>query len=604
MTALKKSTGLMSWITTVDHKRIGKLYFFSALFFLVIGGIEAMLIRTQLIEPMNNFLVGMSFNKMFTMHGTTMVFLAIMPLNAAFFNYFVPLMIGARDVAFPRLNAFSYWVFLVGGILLNISFITGGVPDVGWFGYANISSKDYAPGYGADIWGFSLQILGLSTLIASFNFFITIVNMRAEGMSLFRLPLFIWATLVTQVLIILSFPVITVALIFLMFDRTFGTSFFSPSGGGDVILWQHLFWVFGHPEVYILILPPMGIVSEILPTFSKKRLFGYPVIVFSTCSIGFLGFTVWAHHMFVVGMGEWANVIFSVATMAIAIPTGVKIFNWLFTLWGGSIKFTTPMLYALGFIYMFTIGGVTGVMHSAPPIDMQHSDSYFVVGHFHYVLIGGSIMGILAGIFYWFPKMFGRMLSERLGIIQFILLIIGMNLTFMSMHFVGIDGMPRRIYTYTEDQGWTLWNQVATIGAYIQALSFMIFFYNMFTSFGSNRIASADPWDGRTLEWSISSVPPEFNFYKEPIVSKLDDFWHKKQSVGDKAIEVLQGDEEVHLPNPSLQPFLATLFFSIIPVSLMYYGHHQGQYSLLLIPLAATIGMTYFFFRWAFEPAE
>lgn len=597
---------LIGWLTTVDHKKIGLLYFFSAIFFLIVGGFEAMLIRTQLFVPDNNFLVGMDFNKTFTMHGTTMIFLVVMPLNAAFFNYIMPLQIGARDVAFPRLNAFTYWIFLFGGLFLNASFfIPNAVPDGGWFGYANLSSKDYLPTISMDVWLLSLQILGLSTLTASFNFFVTIINMRTKGMSFFRMPLFTWTTLVTQVLIIASFPVITIALVLLMFDRIFGTSFYSPDGGGSVVLWEHLFWIFGHPEVYILILPAMGAVSEILATFSKQSLFAYPLMVLSVCIIGFLGFSVWAHHMFSVGMGKWANAAFAVATMTIAIPTGVKIFNWLFTMWGGSIKITSAFLYAIGFILMFTIGGITGIMHASVPVDLQHQDTYFVVGHFHYVLIGGSIMGILAAIYYWFPKMFGVILNEKIGITQFVLLLIGMNLTFMPMHFLGVEGMPRRIFTYGEEQGWTFWNQVSTVGAYIQALAFVLFFYNIFISFKKPRTAPADPWDARTLEWSISSPPPEFNFYKLPEVKRLDDFWYQKKQLKSKAIEKLKGNEKVHLPNPSWYPLFIAAVLMLMPISLLLYSASGSTnlWILTLLPLSF-VGMIYLGFKWAFEPSE
>ena len=594
----------VSWLVTVDHKRVGILYFYSALFFLVLGGIEALLIRTQLFIPDNTLLVGTDYNKTFTMHGTTMIFLVVMPLNAAFFNYIMPLQIGARDVVYPRLNAFTYWLFLGGGLLLHSSFfIPNAVPALGWFGYANISLKGYLPDLGSDIWALSLQVLGLSTLLASFNFFVTLLNMRAKGMSFFKMPMFCWTTLITQVLIILSFPVITIALILLTFDRTFGTSFYDPHTGGDVLLWQHLFWIFGHPEVYILILAPMGYVSEVFSTFSRKTIFGYPVMVFSVCAIGFFGFVVWAHHLFTVGMGKWADAIFSIATMSIAIPTGVKVFNWLFTLWRGSIKISVAFLYAVGFILMFTIGGITGIMHASPPIDLQHQDSYFVVGHFHYVLIGGATMGLMSAIHYWFPKMFGRMLNEKIGMVQFVFLLVGMNITFMSMHLVGVEGMPRRTFTYSAEQGWTFWNQIATFGAYIQSVAFILFFWNIYRTMKRPRNAKADPWNGRTLEWSISSPPPEFNFYKLPQVEKYEQFWWDKTKKGTAAIERLKGNEKVHLPNPSWYPIIAGGVTMIIPAGILMYAYSDSTtHSILLIPLLAVIGLTVVFFKWAFEP--
>lgn len=595
---------ILSWLVTVDHKRIGILYFCSAFFFLLLGGLQALFIRTQLFFPENDFLVGASYNETFTMHGTIMIFLAIMPMNAAFFNYFIPLQIGARDVAFPRVNAFTFWLFLAGGLFLNFSYLIGHVPDISWTGYANISSRAYLPSLGGDFWVVSIQILGLSTLIASINFAVTIINMRAPGMTLLKMPLFTWTSLVTQALIIASFPVITIGLILLMFDRFFGTNFFNPAFGGDVILWQHLFWIFGHPEVYILALPVMGYVSEILATFSRKSLFGYAVMVFSASGIGFLGFGVWAHHMFTVGMGSLANAIFSAVTMAIAVPTGVKIFNWLFTMWGGSIRVTTAWLFAVGFILMFTLGGITGVMHASPPIDYQQHDSYFVVGHFHYVLIGGSLMGLFAAIYYWFPKMFGKMLNETLGKWNFAFLLIGMNLTFMPFHFLGVEGMPRRYFYYTADSGWTFWNQVATVGAYTQAVGFLIFLYNVYISFKKGKPAPADPWDGRTLEWSIASTPPDFNFYNIPQVERIDDFWHKKKKLGkQKALETLQGGESVHLPFPTWIPFTSAVLFMIIPIGLMFFRAYGSPW-LLLVPAFGLVVFTLSSINWAFTKAE
>jgi cytochrome c oxidase subunit I len=451
-------TGLAGWLTTVDHKRIGILYAGSAVFFLLVGGLEALLIRLQLMVPNNHLLGAETYNQMFTMHGTTMIFLAVMPLGAAFFNYLTPLMIGARDVAFPRLNAFSFWTFFSGAIILNLSWLpmlapegyrgVGAAPSAGWFGYANLTSNAYSPGLGTDFWIVGLQVLGVASVVAALNFIVTIINLRAPGMTMMRLPVFVWMTLVTSFLVILAFPAITIALVELMFDRLFGTNFFEVAAGGQPILWQHLFWVFGHPEVYILILPAMGIVSEILPTFSRKPLFGYPIIVFSGAVIGFLGFAVWSHHMFTTGLGKVANTAFALATMTIAVPTGVKIFNWIGTLWGGRIQTRLPMMYALGFIWMFMMGGFTGIMHSAAPADAQQQDSYFVVAHFHYVLIGGSLFALLAGLYYWLPKMSGRMAAEIPGKIGFWTVFIGFNVAFFPMHFLGLNGMPRRIYTY------------------------------------------------------------------------------------------------------------------------------------------------------------
>jgi len=522
-------SALVEWLTTVDHKKIGILYFWTSLAFLLIGGLLALLIRTQLIVPENTFLGPEAYNEVFTMHGTIMIFLVVMPLNAAFFNFLVPLMIGARDVAFPRLNAFSYWAFLFGSLLLLSSFLFGAAPDGGWFGYANLtSSRLYSPGLNIDFWVMGLQVLGVATLASALNFFVTIVNMRAPGMSLMRMPVFVWMTLVTAVLILLAFPSLTVGLVMIMFDRYFGTNFFNPAAGGDPVIWQHLFWIFGHPEVYILILPPMGMISEILPTFSRKPLFGYTFVVFAGIVIAFLSFGVWAHHMFAVGLGPVPNAVFATTTMLIAIPTGVKIFNWLGTLWGGAIEMKTALLFAASFIAMFTIGGISGVMHASVPVDYWQTDSYFVVAHFHYVLFGGSLLAIMAAIYYWFPKMFGRMLDERLGKLHFWLTLIGFNLTFFPMHFLGVDGMPRRIFTYSADMGWGFWNLVASIGAYLLGASTLLLFVNMLKTLRKPADAPADPWDGRTLEWSIPSPPPAHNFDVVPVVRGRDAFWIEK----------------------------------------------------------------------------
>jgi cytochrome c oxidase subunit I len=597
--APEEKTGLWSWITTVDHKRIGILYGATAFFFFLLGGVEALLLRIQLGTAENTFLSPEVYNQLFTMHGTTMIFLAIMPLSAMFFNFMIPLQIGARDVAFPRLNAFSYWVFLLGGLFLNASFLFGAAPDSGWFGYANLTSKQYSPGLNVDFWMLGLQILGLASMAAAVNFFVTIVNMRAPGMSLMRMPMFVWMSFITQVLLLLAFPVITVALILLMYDRFFGSHFFVPSGGGDPLLWQHLFWLFGHPEVYILILPAFGIVSEVLPVFSRKPLFGYAAMVFSGVFIAFLGFGVWSHHMFSTGMGPLADTFFALSTMLIAIPTGVKIFNWIGTMWGGSLQYRTPMLFAIGFIAMFIIGGLSGVMHSSPPADLQQTDTYFVVAHFHYVLFGGSIFGLTAGAYYWWPKMFGRMLNERLGKLHFWLMLIGFNLTFFPMHFVGLHGMPRRVYTYPEGLGFELMNQIETAGSFVLGLAFLVFLVNIFQTWRRPRNAPADPWNGATLEWSIPSPPQEFNFAEIPTVHGRDALWELKRERGGMLPEPARvSGAGIHMPNPSYWPLVVAVGILGFFVFLMMLGQTG------IWPVIASFALLLFgVYRWAYEPA-
>jgi cytochrome c oxidase subunit 1 len=541
--------GLWSWITTVDHKRIGILYFLSGLFFFLVGGLEALLIRLQLTVPENTVLSAETYNQLFTMHGLTMVLFAVMPMAAGAFNYMVPLQIGARDVAFPRLNAFSYWLFLFGALLLNASFFLGGAPDAGWFAYANLTSSQFSPGHGMDFYVLGLALAGAGSIVAALNFIVTIINLRAPGLTFMRLPLFTWMTLVVSFLIILAFPPFTIATIFLLFDRMFGTLFFEPSGGGDPVLWQHLFWIFGHPEVYILILPAFGIISDVIPTFSRKPLFGYPVVVYSGILIAFLGFGVWAHHMFSVGLGPIANSAFSGLTMLIAIPTGVKIFNWIATMWGGSIRFRAPMLFSIGLVAMFTIGGLSGVMHASAPADLQQTDTYFVVAHFHYVLFGGTIFGLFAGIYYWFPKVTGRFLGERLAAAHFWLLFIGMNLTFFPMHFAGLHGMPRRTFTYPAGLGFEGYNLASTVGAVTTLLAVLLFLLNFIRSLRSEATAGANPWEASTLEWATSSPPPVHNFDVTPEVTCRDPLWHD-------GIALPAGEEEFHMPNPSYWPLV------------------------------------------------
>ena len=590
-------TGLWSWITTVDHKRIGILYGTTAFIFFLLGGIEALLLRIQLGSPNNTFLSPETYNQLFTMHGTTMIFLAIMPISSAFFNFIIPLQIGARDVAFPRLNAFSYWVFLAGGLFLNSSFLFGAAPDQGWYGYANLTSRQYSPGPNVDFWLLGLQILGVASLAAAVNFFVTIVNLRAPGMKLMRMPMFTWMSFITQVLLLLAFPVITVALILLMFDRFFGTHFFVPSGGGDPLLWQHMFWIFGHPEVYILILPAFGVVSEVLPVFSRKPLFGYAAMVFSGVFIAFLGFGVWSHHMFTTGMGPIADTFFSLTTMLIAIPTGVKIFNWLGTVWGGSLQFKTPLYFALGFIAMFTMGGISGVMHSVAPHDLQQTDTYFVVAHFHYVLFGGSIFALTAGAYYWWPKMFGKLLDERLGKVHFWLMFIGFNLTFFPMHFVGLLGMPRRVYTYQPGLGFEWLNQMETAGALVLFLAFSVFLVNIIKTTRSGAKAPADPWNGATLEWSIPSPPQEWNFDQIPVVHSRDPLWELKRERGGPLPEPpLTSGAGIHLPNPSYWPLVAAVGVLGLFVGLLM-QHRLGPWGII-----AGVSVLFFgVFNWLFE---
>jgi cytochrome c oxidase subunit 1 len=565
-----EATGVWAWLTTVDHKRVGILYGVSAFLFFLIGGIEALIIRLQLVRPHNTLVDAPTYNALFTMHGTTMIFLAIMPLNAAFFNYVIPLMIGARDVAFPRLNALSFWIFLTGGLFLNLSWLVGAPPDGGWFGYANLTTRQFSPGLSIDFWLLSLQVLGASSVIAAINFIATILNMRAPGMTLMRMPLFVWMALVVQFLIVLAFPPITVGLIFLMFDRFFGTHFFDVAAGGDLHLWQHLFWIFGHPEVYILILPAFGIVSEVLPTFSRKPLFGAPVMIYSGILIAFFGFGVWSHHMFAAGMGPVADSAFSIATMLIAIPTGVKIFNWLATMWGGVLRPTVAFHYAAGLVGLFTIGGLSGIMHSSPPVDLQQTDTYFVVAHMHYVLIGGSLIGFFAGAYYWWPKFTGRLLDERLGRVQFWVLVVGFNVAFFPQHFLGAAGMPRRIYTYSAQSGWTLWSFVSTIGAFLIALGVLLFVINAVRSLRHGAPAGADPWDGRTLEWRTSSPPPPHDFDEIPPVYGRDTFWREKHgdAQGRKPTPPARAPEPhgIHLPAPSHWPVVIALGIGIAAV--------------------------------------
>ena len=608
------TTGWRSWLFTVDHKKLGIMYMVTAFVFFIVGGVEALLIRTQLAGPDGKVLSADLYNEMFTMHATTMIFLFVMPMAAGFANYFVPLQIGARDVAFPRMNAFGFWCLLFGGIFLNTSWFLGGAADGGWFMYQPNANALYSPSNGIDFWALGLQIAGIASLTGAINLIVTILNMRAPGMKLMRMPIFTWMILVVQFLLVFAIPVITVALFLLTFQRQFGATFFDVGAGADPLLWQHLFWIFGHPEVYILVLPSFGIISEVLPVFSRKPLFGYRFVVFSGAAIGFLGWGVWAHHMFASGIGPVSVAAFSVATMLIAIPTGVKVVNWTMTMWGGKLHFTTAMLFAVGLIVEFTIGGLSGVTHAVSPSDTQQTDTYYIVAHFHYVLFGGAIFGIFAGFYYWWPKVFGKLLNERLGKWNFWLMVIGMNLTFGPMHIIGLQGQPRRMYIWTDARAGDgffnlgFWNAVMTVGSYILAIGVLFFIINVWVTSRRGAAAPLDPWDARTLEWMTASPPKEHNFDVIPTVSALDEFFHRKYEEDPEtgavrkvatAEEILaeqeaNADQHIHMPSPSYWPILLALGLPIVAYGVIF--------SLILAVLGGVIvllGM----FGWVLEPS-
>lgn len=595
----------MDYITTVDHKKIAILYLVAGLFFFLVGGLEAILIRVQLMYPDQHIFIGDTFNQLTTMHGTTMIFLAAMPLIFAFMNAVVPLQIGARDVAYPFVNAMGFWLFFAGGVLLNMSWFLGGAPDAGWTAYAPLSTLVDNTGiyHGLDFYVLGLQIAGLGTLIGGINFLVTIINMRAPGLTYMRLPLFTWTALITSALILFAFPVLTVGLVEMMFDRIFGADFFNVSKGGNVVLWEHIFWIFGHPEVYILILPGFGIISEIVSTFSSKRLFGYGSMVFATILIGFMSFMVWAHHMFTTGLGAVANSIFAISTMAIAVPTGVKIFNWLFTMWGGKIRFTVANLFAVAFIPTFVIGGMTGVMLAAAPADYQYQDSYFVVAHFHYVIVGGLILAIFAGLYYWWPKMFGRMLSEKWGQIHFWTFFIGFHLTFFPQHFLGLMGMPRRVFTYHPGQGLATGNFISTIGAFCMGLGTLAFLINIFISSKKGVIADGDPWDARTLEWAIPSPAPEYNFKQTPLVRGLDPLWKEKMA-GNKEMTPAEPLGSIHMPSSSVLPFVMAVGLFIAGFGFIYRNFFVAGAGIAVFIICMFIRSIFDDHGWHIEPEE
>ena len=529
-------TYIGEWLMTTDHKKIGIMYIVTGFLFFLVGGTEALLVRTQLAVPDGHVLDPKTYNEIFTMHGVTMIFLFVMPTLAGLGNYVVPLMIGTRDMAFPRINAFGYWLVLFAGLFMQSSFLFNAAPNAGWFAYAPLTELNTGcfkaiqctPGLNMDFWLLGLLLLGTSSIAASVNFIVTILKLRAPGMTINRMPLFTWMTLVTAFLLLFALPSLTAASILLLLDRHIGTHFYQATFGGDPVLWQHLFWSFGHPEVYILILPAFGIISEVLPVFSRKPIFGYTFIAWSGVAIGFLSFTVWAHHMFAVGLPLVAQAFFASSTTLIAIPTAVKIFNWIGTVYGGKLSFKAPMIFALGFIAMFLIGGLNGAALALVPFDYQVTDSYFVVSHLHYVLFGGSAFGIFAGLYYWFPKITGKLMNERLAHVHFWLMLIGANLAFFPMHILGLFGMPRRIYTYPGNLGWNELNLIASIGAFTIGISIMVFLWNFFTSLRSGQPSGDDPWDAFTLEWDTSTPPKKYNFLTIPVVRSRRPFYDKK----------------------------------------------------------------------------
>ncbi len=613
-----ETTGWRSWLFTIDHKKIGIMYGVAALAFFVMGGVEALLIRLQLASPDGKVLSADTYNQLMTMHGTTMIFLFVMPMASAFGNYLVPLQIGARDVAFPRINALGFWTFLAGGVFLSSSWLFGAAPDGGWFMYAPNSGPAFSPSVGNTFWCVGLIVTGIASQTGAINLIVTVLNMRTRGMSLMKMPVFTWMQLVIQFLILFAIPVITVALFLLYFHREYGAQFFNVDLGADPLLWQHLFWIFGHPEVYILILPSFGIVSEVLPVFSHKPLFGYPFVVFSGAAIGFLGWGVWAHHMFSSGIGPLSVAVFSVTTMAIAVPTGVKIVNWTLTMWGGRLRFTTAMLFAMGLVVEFTIGGLSGVTHAISPSDTQQTDTYYIVAHFHYVLFGGAVFGLFAGFYYWWPKAFGKLLNEKLGKVNFWLMVAGMNLTFGPMHIIGLQGQPRRMYVLPDERtgeglfDLEFWNRLQTIGAFTLAAGILAFIVNVaYTHSGSRKVSAAaplDPWDARSLEWMTTNPPKAHNYDVLPTVHALDEFFHRKYAEHEDTGEMHQvataeelladqeahADSDMHMPSPSYWPIVVAA------------GLFIGAYGLVFSVVLALVGLVFVIlgvFGWAMEPS-
>ena len=588
----REEPGLASFISTVDHKRIGLRYFYTGMLFFILGGIEALLIRLQLAGPRLDLLSAEAYNQLFSMHGITMMFLFAMPVLSAFGNYFVPLMIGARDMAFPRLNAFGYWVFLAGGIFMYSAFLIGKAPNDGWFNYMPLGDVEFTPGINIDFYALGLILLGISTTGGAINFIVTILKLRAPGMTLNRIPIFVWGELAMAFQVVFALPMLTLACVMLALQRSFGFHFFDAAAGGDPLLWQHLFWIFGHPEVYIIVLPAFGIASAIIPTHVRRPMVGYTYIVLAELGTALIGFGVWVHHMFATGLPQMTTAFISAASFMVAIPSGVQVFAWLATLVSGRPRLRTPMLYILGFIATFVIGGVTGVMFSAIPFDQATHDTQFVVAHLHYVLVGGAVFPIFAAIFHWGPKMIGRMLDERLGKISFWLIFIGFNLNMFPLHILGLLGQPRRTYTYEEGLGWTLPNLLSTVGAFLMALGVLAIAINWFRSKKNGPPAGDDPWEGETLEWATSSPPPKYNFETVPTVRSKEPMWDQPELKGGQSVEdggyALTGGHTtlstslldarpqavVHMPHPSPWPFYLTcallvLFYGFLLESLL-----------------------------------
>ncbi|NMP23271.1 cytochrome ubiquinol oxidase subunit I [Sulfobacillus sp. DSM 109850] len=560
------------WLTTVDHKKIGIMYLIAALIMLFRGGVDALMIRTQLIGPHGHFMGAQQYDEVFTTHGTVMIFFMAMPMVFALFNVAVPLMIGARDVAFPRLNAISFWLFAIGAILLNISFSVGGSPSAGWMSYPPYSELAFNPGPGENYFLLSLQVAGIGTIATGINFLVTVLRMRAPGMTLTKIPIFAWSALITSTLILFAFPPLTVALGLTMLDRLFGASFFTIAHQGMPMMYVNLFWIFGHPEVYILVMPAFGVFSEVVPTFSRKALFGYEAMVISLLAISFLSYGTWVHHFFEMGAGPAVNVFFGLSTMLIAIPTGVKMFNWIFTMWGGRIRLTVPMLWQLAFIPTFVVGGATGVMLAAVPGDYQYHNSYFLIAHFHNVIIGGTVFGLLSGVYYWWPKMFGWKLNERQGRWAVVFFAVGFWVTFLPQYLLGFEGMTRRMATYPSGLGWTALNFWSTIGAYIMAVGFIIMVYNIIWSrIHPDWDTTGDPWDGRTLEWSLPSPAPEYNFARIPVVHARDEWWEMKREGRTDEVKISPDTvKPIHMPRNTPMPVMLALAFFVGAVGMVF----------------------------------